>query len=323
MASSPGTAEGRQERFLLLGGLGFLGSRLAANLSRRGGVTVTTRCLNATRGQWLSQYGDRIDVAIFDSARHALPSVQGGYDWIVNLATPSARQASTSPDAAEWARRSVSAALELLKRSEQCRLIHVSSFHVYGAQPGKSLYREDDSLLPTTSYGTIHLRSEETILADPATGGRTVILRPTNVVGSPAHRDLGDQQSLIFLDLCRQAATDGTLGLRTDGLGQRDFIAMGDFLSAVETVCSCFDRVASPLNVSNGSSMSLLALAQAIQAVAGRRSGTPVPLHVGSATDPLSRPFQVENRRLRELGWSPSCDLESEIDETLRFFAGP
>jgi nucleoside-diphosphate-sugar epimerase len=198
------------------------------------------------------------------------------------------------------------------------RLIHFSTFHVYGP-PAREFYAEVDEPRPQHPYGQNHLLCERTlqqIAFDPL-----FILRPTNIVAAPAHADLGPQAKLIFLSLCQQVVRTGSICLDNDGLSYRDFVAFDDMLAAVRLLLSCPAVPFPMLNLSAASASRLDALAEGIGRVAADTTGVDPEIVFGAGKDAWRRPFVVCNKGMRDLGWKPRLDLAREIGKTLHFFA--
>ncbi|MBI4662360.1 MAG: NAD(P)-dependent oxidoreductase [Verrucomicrobia bacterium] len=308
-------------RVLMVGGLGYLGSRLAAALCERASVVLTARSLSPERQRWLETYRGQITGVQFDSARQDTLPVDGPFDCVINLAAPDAKVAAQFPDTSRAAAvRAAQACLDLLERKGAKRLLHFSSFHVYGAH-ARGRFSEEDAPQPTHPYGQIHLECER-VLQSARNPGSIEILRPTNIVGAPAHSDLGPQLGLIFLDLCRQAVESGKLVLQTNGGGHRDFLAMADVMAAIDLLLDlrCNEPAIRLLNLSCGKTMRLGELAALIQAEAQEKLGTRIPIVLGQRRDSFASPFDVANQRLRQLGWSPSGNLKNEIRQILDFF---
>jgi nucleoside-diphosphate-sugar epimerase len=294
-----------KQRYLLVGGAGYFGARLAEALE--GEVVVTQRTAVPEREAWARAHG--IELVSYDSSAGGL-NVVGEFDAIVNLASPGAAEASRDPEAAmQRAQRSAEDCLNLLKVGRAGRLLHFSTFHVYGAG-GRAKFAETDELVPIHPYGRSHATCENLVLAHE----KTLVLRPSNMVGAPAHAALGDQAKLMFLDLCRQAAA-GAIRLQNDGLSYRDFLPFEDAISAVRVLLNApleGDRV---FNLACGHSMRLDAVAQMIQRVAGAET-----LEFGTGSDAFRAPFVVDVSRLRALGWQPSASLEEETCRILSFY---
>lgn len=296
-------------RCLIVGGCGYIGARLAQALATEHKVVVTRRTSSLLRDAWVERA--RLEVVDFDSASNAGLSVSGDFDAVINLAMPGAAEATRDPQVPFKARASVDACLQLLNTGRAGRLIHFSSFHVYG-RAGNARYAEDDVADPAHPYGRIHLDCERMLLTHPD----VLVLRPTNMVAEPAHADLGDQSKLLFLDLCRQAAS-GTIRLHNDGLSFRDFLPFDDVLSAIRVLLGCDVSGARLFNIAQGQSQRLDEVARLIQAA----SNAPVAVTFGAGQDAFRLPFSVSIERMAALGWRPLSPLIDETRRIIQFFS--
>ena len=300
-------------RLLLVGGSGYFGARLAEALAEEWDVAVTVRSDTPARAAWLADSG----IASFrydSSIDAALPG--GDYAAIVNLAMPGAQAAGKDAEAAMAQGLSVAdACITALREGRAGRLIHFSTFHVYGGEAA-ALYTEDMPKAPGHPYGRTHLAIEEHLLGSDV-AGRIAILRPTNMVGTPAHRDLGEQAGLIFLDLCRQIAGSGAMVLRNDGRSYRDILPFGDAIAAVDLLLRATSGWNDIFNLGAGEAVTMRALAETIAAAAPR----PVAITYGDGTDAFRSPFRVDISRLSALGWSPSASIADEARRTIAAFA--
>ena len=294
-----------EQRYLLVGGAGYFGARLAEALE--GEVVVTQRSAAPEREAWAREHG--IEMVSYDSTAGGL-NVAGEFDAIMNLASPGAAEAARDPESAmQRAQRTAEDCLSLLKAGRAGRLLHFSTFHVYGAG-GRARFAETDELAPIHPYGRSHAACEALVLAHP----NTLVLRPSNMVGAPAHAALGDQAKLMFLDLCRQAAA-GAIRLQNDGLSYRDFLPFEDAISAVRVLLNAPLSGERLFNLACGQSMRLDVVARMIQRVAGAET-----LEFGTGGDAFRAPFEVDVSRLRALGWEPRASLEEEIRRILSFY---
>ena len=296
-------------RYLIAGGAGYFGARLAEALSADAMVTITRRSLPPHRAAWIERTG--IEAVAFDSARDSEFPTHDRFDAVINLAMPGA--ADVSRDAAAGraqAHVTAKACLRLLDAGRATRLIHISTFHVYGGA-GRASYDEMDTPVPVTPYGQLHLEIERMVLEDR----RAVALRPSNMVGAPAHADLGDQARLLFLDLCRQAAR-GRITLHNDGLSYRDFVPFVDAIAAVRLLLDCDLDGYRLFNVARGEALRLDAAAALIREVAGVAPA----VEFGDGQDAYRVPFTVNVDRLNSRGWQPRGSLAREVADTVRFF---
>ena len=295
---------------MIVGGAGYFGARLAEALASDHAVTVTQRSTSAVRTAWLTRTG--IQAIGYDSALHGTLPTTESFDAVINLAMPGAAEAARDPSAAcDRALATAAACVHLLDQGTATRLVHFSTFHVYGAG-GRSCFDEADVPAPIHPYGEAHLACEQRLRKDE----RVWIVRPSNLVGSPAHADLGDQAKLLFVDLCQQA-TKGAMKLHNDGLSYRDFIGFGDAINAVKLLLSAPAQAERLFNLASGAALRLDAVAMLIQEATAPRP----TLEFGSGQDAFRAPFTVNTERLRSLGWQPHASLTKEAQTMVKFFS--
>ncbi len=294
---------------LIVGGCGYIGSRLAEALAAEYAVTVTRRQRSPLRDAWIARSG--VTVMDFDSGRDPPLNPQGDFDAVIHLAMPGAAEAARDPDAARKASISVGGSLQLLQNGRAGRLLHFSSFHVYGGA-GRARFDESDPAAPVHPYGAIHWDCERLLSTHPA----VTIIRPSNIVACPAHADLGDQSRLLFLDICRQAA-GGAIALNNDGLSFRDFVAFDDLLSAVRLLLDREPDGHRLFNVAQGAARRL----DEIAGMVGSAAEPAVPVQLGDGRDAFRAPFEISIERLAALGWRPAAGLVDETRRIIRFFS--
>ena len=297
--------------YLIVGGTGYFGARLAEALSANIDLVLTYRTASPARAAWLERRG--FTAVRFNSAADStLPGDE--FDCVINLAMPSSAEATR--DAAGGRRRALATAqacLDLIETGRAKRVIHISTFHVYG-DPGRPRYDEHDLPAPMYPYGKIHLDIEQRLQAHPG-AEQIVIARATNLVGAPAHADLGDQTKLLFLDVCRQAA-QGAVHLSNDGQSYRDFLPFDDAIAAVRLLLSP-SVPAGIYNLGCGKAQRLDAIARTIAEASPRD----VSITYGNETDAFRLPFAVSTARLQHIGWMPQSHLTIEAKRCIDFFS--
>lgn len=298
-------------KILLIGGLGYLGSRLALHFSEQWDVSVLTRTMTPTREAWLRSLSHPIHVF--------KPSSPMRFDVVVHLASPSAADCAKDPLTAQrQVEQTLGMCVAALRAGSVQRLIHFSSFHVYGTPP-RPVYREMDVPTPSHPYGEVHLAGE-TILKDYVGSRPVFILRVTNGVGAPAHSDLGAQSGLLYLDCLKQIATTGKVVMKNDGTACRDFVSIVDIVRAVELLARASSPTGDILNVSHGTSVTLKKFVTEIAKCVAFETGRTPLVEWGNAKDPFSDPFEVNHQRLVGWGWNPRRDLYEEVISAYRFF---
>jgi len=314
-----GSKAGGRPRALIVGGAGYFGARLSESLATEMDVTVTYRSKSPARASWLLDH--QIEGIRFDSGEQSELPAGGDFDILVNLAMPGASEAARAPEelTLEQALTTSQACLEFLKKGRACRLIHFSTFHVYGGA-GREKYLETDVPAPSHPYGRAHLACEELLLPQAAQHPIFVV-RPSNMVGRPAHADLGDHMKLLFLDLCRQAVR-GAIVLGNDGVSHRDFLPFPDAINAIRLLLQAPLRGERLFNLAAGRSIQLREVARIVEDAATGQTGRRLGIEFGEGTDPFREPFSVNVSRLEALGWRPVSRLEDEAAAMVRLFQG-
>lgn len=301
-------------RVLVTGGLGYLGGRLCTHLAQSAdtALRLTARPGRAMVPAWAGGLDVR-DVDFADPGN--LDPLVNGVDAIVHLAALNAPDSGADPDLAESVTVGGTAALaEAVERQGIRRLIYASTAHVYGA-PLVGDIDEETPPHPAHPYATTHLAAENIVLD---AGG--IVLRLSNVIGPPADAD-ANCWMLVANDLCREAATKGTVSLRGPGTEQRDFVAMTDVLGAIVHMMGLPNLPDQRLfNLGSGEGLSVFNLARRISDRAEALFGRAVPVtRPEPGPDAPARDLAYATQRLRGAGFQPAGNLDAEIDATLSF----
>jgi UDP-glucose 4-epimerase len=297
---------------VVTGAGGYLGGRVVSHLACAGDRRV--RASSRRSAPWLPVPVDVVDLAV-DGA--GLADLLTGADAVVHLAGANEVQAADDPDGA--VADTVAAARRV---AEACatvgigRLVYVSTVHVYGHAlvPGTTV-TEDALPEPRSAYAVARLAAEHLVAAATSDA---VVLRLTNGVGRPVSPQV-DRWSLVANDLCRQAATTGTLRLRTDGLQWRDFVALDDVCRVVAAALDARAVPAGTYNLGSGNPLTVRDLAELVQNAAESATGLRPPLFSPAPKAAPDRPYFVGTERLAALGLRAEVPIEEAIDETVRF----
>src|SRR5688572_4391321 len=187
--------------FLLVGGVGYVGGRLASFLRSRGhAVHVTTRRPAAAVPPWIQ--ADRI-LQADPRDRGALASSLDGVDVVVHLA--GADQAAAAREPLSALRVAAEGTWNLMEAvSERARppaVVYVSTFHVYGRNLSGSV-TEATLPVPVHPYALARRIGEEIIETFRGRGAvKSLSVRLSNTFGAPAGAEIS-QWSLVFNDLC-------------------------------------------------------------------------------------------------------------------------
>jgi UDP-glucose 4-epimerase len=297
------------------GAAGFLGSRLVADL-RAAGRPV--RALVKSPRSWLAT-DDQHSIDLTAPAAQ-IASALDGIGTVVHLAGHNEVVAAHDPDRAladtvVMARHVVEAAA----LTGVARVVFVSTVHVYGEHLAEDAEVDEDTPpAPHGTYAIARLAVEHLVSEGPD----PVVLRLTNAVGAPAHPDV-DRWTLVAADLCRSAATTGTLVLRSTGQQWRDFIGLTDVVRAVG---ACTDPGAVPsgtYNLASGRPLTVRALAELVQDRFELRTGRRPELIAPDRIGPDPRPYHVDPSRLAALGLRAEQPLHESVDEIIELCLAP
>ena len=254
-----------------------------------------------------------------DLTADRLPTAVQGATAVVHLAGANEVEAVSDPDGAMS--RTVTTTRQVAAAAAAAgveRIVYVSTIHVYGAAMTEdAVVREDTVPAPRHPYATARLASEH-IAATEAGADRLVVLRLTNAVGPPATPTVA-RWTLLVNDLCRQAATDKRLVLKSAGDQWRDFVAMDD---AVRAIAAATDPAALPsgtYNLGRGVSHTVMEVAVQVQDAFEALTGARPPIEHPPATGPAPRPYRVDVGRLAAHGLVPASDLSGAIRDTAAF----
>jgi UDP-glucose 4-epimerase len=251
-------------RILITGGFGFVGGRTAVHLAQAGHQIVLGSRNAIKPPNWLPQ-AEVVQTNWNDGS--ALEHSCRDVEVAIHAAGMNAQDCAADPVAAlafngvATARLVTAAGLAGVKKC-----IYLSTAHVY-ASPLAGTITEKTCPCNLHPYATSHLAGEHAVLGDNQQGTiRGLVLRLSNAYGAPMYKDVNCWM-LLVTDLCRQAVQTRKLVLQTNGLQQRDFIALTDVCRVVEhfVIDSSKSKQTGIFNVGASVSQSVLEMAQFIQ----------------------------------------------------------
>lgn len=313
-------------RALVTGGLGFIGSHLAARLVDLGAkVTIIDSLIPEYGGNLYNvrKIEDRVRISFTDirdpwSMRYLV----GGQDFIFNLAgqvshIDSMEDPQTDLDINCKSQLSL---LEALRDNNPgARVIFAASRQQYG-RPQSVPVTEDHPLAPVDVNG-INLIAGESyhLLYNDVHGIPAVSLRLTNTYGPHLLMKHGRQG---FITTFMRLAIEGKdIKVFGDGSQLRDFTYVSDAVDAFLSVGLVDSAYGQALNVGGQEPVSLLEVAELCQEIAGAGGGVekaPWPpdrekIDIGS--------IYVSHDRLTELtGWTPRVSLREGLERTIGFY---
>ena len=311
---------------LVTGGLGFIGSHLAARLVELGAkVTIIDSLIPEYGGNLYNvrEIEDRVRISFTDirdpwSMRYLV----GGQDFIFNLAGQVSHidsMADPQTDLDINCRSQLSLLEALRDNNPAARVVFAASRQQYG-RPQSVPVTEDHPLVPVDVNG-INLIAGESyhLLYNDVHRIPAISLRLTNTYGPHLLMKHGRQG---FITTFMRLAIEGKdIKVFGDGSQLRDFTYVSDAVDAFLSVALVESAYGKALNVGGQEPVSLLQVAQLCQELAdagGSVEKAPWPpdrkkIDIGS--------IYVSHDRLTELtGWDPKVSLREGLERTIGFY---
>jgi UDP-glucose 4-epimerase len=313
-------------RVLVTGGLGFIGSHLAARLVELGAAVTIVDSLIADYGgnpYNVREIADRVTIDNSDMRDEAaIGGLVEGQDFIFNLAgqvshIDSMEDPETDLDINCKSQLSLLEACR--RRNPSVRLVFAASRQQYG-RPQFLPVTEEHPQIPVDVNG-INLIAGESyhLLYHDVYGIRAVSLRLTNTYGPHLLMKHGRQGFIaVFI---RRALEGADLEVYGDGSQLRDFTYVSDAVDAFLAVAVDDEAHGKALNVGGTEPISLLEIASMCQRIAGEGGEVrtvPWPeerkkIDIGS--------IYVDHARLTEAtGWEPRVGLDEGLERTFDFY---
>jgi UDP-glucose 4-epimerase len=293
-------------RYLITGGLGYVGAWIATRLASRGHkVHVLSRKADKPR---LGVPYELLQADLTEQHPEALTAIlPEKLDAVIHAA--SFNESFVSDYGRKALLINVLGTRNLLEAlaAQSRRLsrpaplcLYLSTFHVYGQSAGEI----DESLpaLPRNDYALTHFLAEEYFRLFQR--GRlidSIIVRLSNGYGAPKTPD-SDKWYLLLNDLCRQAARTGVVILGSSPEVKRDFVWLGDVAEVMEKLSQRRDLAGRLFNVASGKAVSIGEVARLVAATATERLGKEVGVEMRVRQGPamLAPELRVDNLALRE-----------------------
>ena len=305
------------ERVLVTGGAGFIGSHICERLVEQGHDVI---CLDNMFTGNKANIAHLLDRQNFEFIRHDVTApIHLEVDQIYNLACP-ASPVHYQHDPVQTVKTSVHGAINVLDLAQRCgaRVLQASSSEVYG-EPRLHPQTETDwgnvnPIGPRACYDE-GKRCAETLFFDFHRQHNVDIrvARIFNTYGPRMHPSDGRVVSNFIV----QALLGRALTLAGGGQQTRSFCFVDDTVAGLMAFMGSDDAPPGPVNFGNPAEMTIAALAETIQRICG--VGTEVIDVPQPVDDPTRRRPNIA-QATKLLGWSPKVALEEGITETVAYF---
>jgi len=306
-----------EERILVTGGAGFLGSHLCERLLSHGAnVICVDNFFSGTRGN----VEHLLNHKRFELIRHDVTfPLFIEVDQIYNLACP-ASPIHYQRDPVQTTKTSVHGAINMLGLAKRvkAKILQASTSEVYG-DPAVHPQTEDywghvNPIGPRSCYDE-GKRCAETLFFDYRRQHRMPIkvARVFNTYGPRMHPNDGRVVSNFVV----QALLGNDLTVYGDGSQTRSFCYVDDLIEAFIRLMATPNDVTGPINLGNPQEFTILQLATMVIEMVGSRSK--IIHHPKPEDDPRQRRPDISAAK-QVLGWSPSKPLADGLKSTIAYF---
>jgi UDP-glucuronate decarboxylase len=308
-----------ENRILVTGGSGFLGSHLCERLLSQGAnVICVDNFFSGARVNIEHLIGNKR----FELMRHDVTfPLYVEVDQIYNLACP-ASPVHYQRDPVQTTKTSVHGAINMLGLAKRVKatILQASTSEVYG-DPVVHPQTEDywghvNPIGPRSCYDE-GKRCAETLFFDYQRQHRLPIkvARIFNTYGPRMHPNDGRVVSNFVV----QALLGRDLTVYGDGQQTRSFCYVDDLIDGLVRLMASPTAITGPINIGNPDEFTMLQLASSVIDLAGSRSRIvhrPLP-----QDDPRQRQPDIAKAKA-ELGWEPRTPLKDGLARTIAYFDG-
>ena len=308
-------------KFLVIGGLGFIGSHLAESLIKnKHNVKILTKTFSKKSNIKILKKKikvEKIDITNFRKLGRCIEQFKP--DVIIHLAGNTSHSKSFEEPLKDVDSNAKSTLFMLEKIREldlKCKFLLGSTFIVIG-KPKKLPVNENTPCNPTTIYGTNRLASEYFCkIYHDVYGLDTNIFRITNSYG-PREQIIPKKNAVNFL--IYKAFKKEKISIYNKGMFFRDFIYVDDVISGINIILKN-GKSGELYWISSGKKTWFYQFGNILEKITDckvKYAETPTytkKVDVGN--------FVVNNSKLKSLGWKQKVNLEKGIKKTLEYFTG-
>lgn len=309
---------GVNERILVTGGAGFIGSHLCEQLVRRNqDVLCVDNYFTGTRANISSLIGD----PRFETLRHDVTfPLYVEVDRIFNLACP-ASPVHYQYDPVQTTKTSVHGAINMLglAKRTKARILQASTSEVYGdptQHPQRETYWGNVNPIGRRACYDEGKRCAETLFFDyhRQHGVEIKVVRIFNTYGPRMHPSDGRVVSNFIV----QALRGEPITIYGDGTQTRSFCYVDDLVKALIRFMDTPASATGPLNIGNPVEFTIGELAELVLRLT--RSSSRLVFKPLPTDDPRQRQPDIAEAKALLGGWTPRTPLEEGLGATIAYF---
>ncbi len=306
-----------QQRILVTGGAGFLGSHLCERLLEHGHEVLCVDNFYTGQKRHISHL---LDNARFELIRHDITfPLYLEVDRIYNLACP-ASPVHYQFDPVQTTKTSVHGSINMLGLAKRVKaaILQASTSEVYG-DPSIHPQTEDywgnvNPIGPRSCYDE-GKRCAETLFFDYHRQHRLVIkvVRIFNTYGPR----MSPNDGRVVSNFIVQALRGEDITVYGDGSQTRSFCYVDDLVTGFVAMMATPDEVTGPINLGNPDERSILEVAELIIDLTGSKSRV---VHKALPQDDPVRRRPDITRAKDTLGWQPTVSLRDGLTQAVAYF---
>ncbi len=306
-----------QNKILITGGAGFLGSHLAEKLLHSGNEVLVVDNFFTGNKQNLTHLLSNPNLEVM---RHDVTfPLYVEVNQIYNLACP-ASPVHYQYDPVQTTKTSVHGAINMLglAKRTRARILQASTSEVYGdpeVHPQPESYWGKVNPIGIRSCYDEGKRCAETLFFDYHRQHQTDIkvVRIFNTYGPRMHPNDGRVVSNFIV----QALKGKDITIYGDGQQTRSFCYVDDLIDAMIKMMNSEKEFTGPVNIGNPGEFTMLQLAEMVLSLSNSKSKIiyqPLP-----SDDPKQRQPNIDLAK-DKLGWQPKVELKDGLKETIAYF---
>ena len=307
----------KQNRILVTGGAGFLGSHLCESLLNKENYVICVD--NFSTGQ-KSNVNHLMGDTNFELIRHDITfPLYLEVDEIYNLACP-ASPIKYQQDPVQTIKTAVHGAINMLGLAKRtgARIFQASTSEIYGdpeVHPQNEAYWGKVNPIGLRSCYDEGKRCAETLFFDYHRQHGIIIKvgRIFNTYGPRMH----PQDGRVVSNFIMQALQDEDITIYGDGSQTRSFCFVDDLISGIQLFMNSEDGFKGPVNLGSPVEFTIQELAQKIINLTG--SNSKIINKFLPEDDPRRRQPDI-SLVIRKLNWKPKIELNDGLGRTIKYF---
>jgi UDP-glucose 4-epimerase len=308
------------KKVLVTGGGGYVGARLCLHLAAQG-YSVTPLCYSKVPDDenWVSKM-ERVVVGDVRDEKFLYELASYQYDIVIHLVSLDHNQSNNeSPvHVSNVNITPVWSLLDIFSKQGLSKFIYFSTAQVYGPLKGENI-TESHKTNTQNAYGLTHDIGEAICEYYNRTSSVDCsVVRLSNSYGAPIFKE-NNCWWLVINDLCKMAFYQKEIILQSDGTPLRDFIHGWDVCNGVQSIMETNEKH-SVYNLSSGTTLSIMEIAQLIKTVFWNRYGVELPVTAAKrVSDVEISKYSIDNTLIKSIGFEPKWSLEMGINDLFDF----